>query len=99
MYAKKGVTIIGVHTPETAGERGIEAVREKAKQNNLLFPIALDEDGKNWQAWSNRYWPCVYLIDRQGYVRYRWECELNYRGGRGEAIMRQKINELLAEKE
>ena len=92
------MTIVGIHTPETVGERGIEGVREKAKQNGLLFPIALDESGHNWQAWSNNYWPSVYLVDKRGNVRYRWEGELNFRGARGEQVMRQRIEQLLAEK-
>jgi hypothetical protein len=74
-------------------------VRQKVKDNGMAYPIAVDNDQKNWRAWDNRYWPCVYLIDKQGKVRYRWEGELNYRETKGESIMRKKIEELLAEKE
>ena len=44
-------------------------------------------------------WPCVHLIDKKGYARYRWDGELNYNGVNGEKIMRRKIEELLGEKE
>jgi len=37
------------------------------------------------------------LIDKNGYVRYRWDGELNWKSTRGEAIMRKKIEELIAE--
>lgn len=61
------------------------------------YPIALDAAGKTWEAWGNQYWPCVYLIDKKGVVRYRWDGELNWKDVKGEAAMRRKIEELLAE--
>jgi hypothetical protein len=65
----------------------------------MEYPIAVDNNGANWNAFGNRLWPCVYLIDKKGYARYRWDGELNYNGMKGEQIMRKKIEELLAEKE
>jgi thiol-disulfide isomerase/thioredoxin len=97
-YGEKGVTIIGIHTPEFASEADVGRVRTKAEQNGLKFPIAVDNDGQNWKNWNNRYWPCVYLIDKNGRVRYRWEGELSSATTNGEQIMRQRIDELLAEK-
>ncbi len=58
----------------------------------------MDGSGKTWQAWENHYWPTVYLIDKKGEVRYRWDGELNWKETKGEKIMRQRIEELLAEK-
>jgi peroxiredoxin len=92
------LTIIGVHTPETQGERNVENIRKKAKENGLEYPIAVDNNSSNWKAWGNRWWPSTYLIDKKGNVRYRWDGELNYKGIKGEDIMRQKVEELLAEK-
>jgi hypothetical protein len=91
--------VIGVHTPESADEKKIEKVRKKVKDNGMKYPIAVDGSSKIWQAWGNRYWPSVYLIDKKGVVRYRWEGELNWKETKGEKVMRQKIEELLAEKE
>ncbi len=65
----------------------------------MAYAVAADNDQKNWQAWGNRYWPSVYLIDKKGFVRYRWDGELNWKETKGEEIMRKKIEELLAEKE
>jgi hypothetical protein len=53
---------------------------------------------RNWDAWNNTVWPAVYLIDKQGLVRYWWYGELNWEGAAGEKYMRQKITELIAEK-
>ena len=91
--------MIGVHTPETEGEKKIEKVRKKVKDNGMKYPVAVDGSARTWQVWGNRYWPSVYLIDKKGVVRYRWEGELNWKDVRGEKIMRKKIEELLAEKE
>ena len=96
-YADKGVTIIGVHTPETAHERSIENVRKSAKKKGLKYPIVFDGDSSIWNAWSNRWWPCTYLIDKEGFVRYRWDGEFSWKNAHGDAVMREKIEQLLAE--
>jgi peroxiredoxin len=97
-YGGKGVTIIGIHTPEFAGEADSKRVRAKAEQNGLKFPIAVDNNRQNWKNWNNQYWPSIYLIDKKGQVRYRWEGELDSPTTKGERLMRQRIDELLAEK-
>jgi hypothetical protein len=61
--------------------------------------VAVDTDGKTWKAWGNNYWPSIYLIDKKGDVRYRWDGELHSNETKGEEIMRKKIEELLEEKE
>ena len=69
-YRAAGLTIVGVHTPEFAFERVASNVRENVKELKLRYPVALDNDYGTWRAWSNRYWPAKYLIDRDGPVRY-----------------------------
>jgi hypothetical protein len=76
----------------------IERVRQKVRDNGMKYPIAVDSSRKIWRAWDNRFWPSVYLIDKKGNVRYRWDGELNWKGTSGEKIMRKKIEELLAER-
>jgi peroxiredoxin len=93
----KGLTIIGIHTPETDGEHKLDQVQAKAKENGLRFPILVDNDKKNWNAWGNAIWPSVYVIDKQGYVRYWWYGELNWQGAQGQKIISGHIEELLAE--
>jgi peroxiredoxin len=95
-YAGTDVVFIGIHTPETASERNVERIKEQAEKNGLTFPIAVDNDGSNWQAWNNHYWPTVYVVDQRGQVRYGWEGELNYRGQKGEETVRKVIDALLA---
>ncbi len=97
-YADKDVVIVGIHTPETEGEREIERIKEQAAKHGLKFPIAVDNDGANWRAWDNRYWPTVYVVDRHGIVRYGWEGELNYQGAAGEETVRKVVDKLLLER-
>jgi peroxiredoxin len=87
-----------VHSPESAGEKVVDSIRKKAQEHGLEFPIAVDGNMATWQAWSNSMWPSVYLIDKQGRVRYWWYGELNWQGSEGEKYMREKIEELLKEK-
>jgi len=96
-FGPKGVTILGIHTPESQGERDIAKVRAKARENDLRFPILVDDERKNWKAWGNSMWPAVYLIDKRGYVRQSWFGELNWQGATGQAQMTQAIQALLAE--
>lgn len=98
-YADKGLVIVGFHTPETQAERVVEAVRAKVAENSMKYPIAIDAASKNWGSWATRWWPSVYLVDKRGYVRFWWYGELNWQGTRGEEFLRQKIEELLKEKD
>jgi thiol-disulfide isomerase/thioredoxin len=96
-YTGKGVTIIGVHTPEFANEADIARIRAKARENGLKFPIAVDNDRSVWNSWGNRYWPSIYLVDKKGQIRYRWEGELHLQDQEGRQFA-SRIDELLAEK-
>jgi peroxiredoxin len=91
----KALLMVGVHTPEFDAEKDVDQIKAKAKKNNLTFAIAVDNKLANWKAWRNQYWPCVYLVDKAGRVRYRWEGEL---GEEGYKKFTGLIDELLAER-
>ena len=97
-YEGKDVVIVGIHTPETPGEREVERIKAQAAKHGLKFPIAVDNDSSNWKAWNNRLWPTVYVVDRRGRVRYGWEGELSYKGAPGEEKVRKLVDELLRER-
>ena len=88
---------MGIHTPESEGERNVDAVRAKSTEEGFEFPILIDNERQNWTKWGNGIWPSVYLIDKRGYLRYWWYGELKWQGNDGEAAMRRCIEELLAE--
>lgn len=96
-FSRDEVAIVGIHRPETEAERDIHAVRRKAAEVGIRYPVAVDNGSHNWDAWVNRVWPSVYLIDKRGFVRYWWYGELNWQGAQGESWIRSKIAELSAE--
>jgi len=70
--AGKDVQLIGIHTPETQGEHNVETLKTKLKAERLDFPVIVDNDKANWNAWGNSMWPSVYVLDKQGYMRAFW---------------------------
>ena len=96
-FASKGLTVFGIHTPETPGEKVVAQIQKKSRENHLEFPIAVDNATKNWHAWANHWWPSTYLIDKKGNVRFWWYGELDWQDAQGGKLMDQKIAELLAE--
>jgi cytochrome c biogenesis protein CcdA/thiol-disulfide isomerase/thioredoxin len=69
-YRSKGLVIVGVHTPEFAFEHDLGNVHEAVQRLGVRYPVALDNDYKTWNAYSNQYWPAEYLIDQRGDVRH-----------------------------
>ncbi len=72
-------------------------MRDKVKQEKFRFPVVVDNDHEIWNSWGNSMWPSVYLIDKQGRIRYWWYGELDWQGAGGQKIMAKRIEELLAE--
>lgn len=97
-YADKKVTIIGVHTPEFDSEKTVDKVNAKAGENDLKFPIVIDNDHRIWKAWRTRCWPTIFLVDKHGIVRYHWEGELHLEQAEAKRFAR-RIDELLADGE
>ena len=75
-FASQGVEIIGVHTPETDFERNPKNVATFLRERKITYPILVDESHTNWRNWKQTYWPTVYLVDKAGRVRFKYEGEL-----------------------
>jgi thiol-disulfide isomerase/thioredoxin len=88
-YAKDGLTVIGVHTPEFAFEHVTSNVAQAASQLGVHYPIAQDNDYDTWNAYKNNYWPAEYLIDAKGDVRHVDFGEGEY--GQTETFIRQLL--------
>lgn len=69
-YKDKDFVIVGVHSPEFEFEKDTENVSMALKDYDLQYPVVQDNDFAIWQAYSNKYWPAHYLIDKEGYIRY-----------------------------
>jgi thiol-disulfide isomerase/thioredoxin len=92
-YREKGLTVIGVHSPEFDEERKVEHLRREVSSLGIRYPVVTDNDYKTWNAYKVEAWPTVFLLDKQG--RIRW-----MRVGEGDYDKTERlIQELLAEKE
>lgn len=90
-YAREGLVVIGVHTPEFVFEKDPANVRNAAEKAGLLYPIALDSENTTWRLYGNHYWPRQTLVDGQGAVRYEHVGEGDYEE------LRRRTEELLTE--
>ena len=86
-------TVVGVHTPEFAFERSGQNVERAVREQGLEYPVGLDNEFVTWNAYGNRYWPTMYLIDRSGQIRNTQIGEGNY--GRTEAVIRALLAEAI----
>jgi thiol-disulfide isomerase/thioredoxin len=69
-YKDQGLVVVGVHTPEFPFERSAANVKKAVKRFDISYPVAQDNRYATWNAYSNQFWPAVYLIDRKGQVVY-----------------------------
>ena len=69
-YRDGGLVAIGVHAPEFSFEHDIDNVRRQAQAMGVTYPVAIDNDFAIWRAFSNRYWPALYLLDATGRIRH-----------------------------
>jgi thiol-disulfide isomerase/thioredoxin len=69
-YKDDGLVIIGNHYPEFSYEEDIENLKNAIAQDGIEYAVAQDNNGDTWRAYKNRYWPALYLIDKQGHIRY-----------------------------
>ncbi len=76
LYAKhhdEGLEIIGVHAPEFSYEADPGNVAEAVRDLEVAWPVALDPEKANfreWQKGGRRFWPRIYIIDRDGNIRF-----------------------------
>jgi len=69
-YGDHSLVVVGVHTPEFPFERDVDNVRQAVKDMRVEYPVALDSDYAIWEAFSNQYWPAVYIADTEGRIRH-----------------------------
>jgi len=69
-YRDKGLTIIGVHTPELDFERDIDQLRREVAMLGIKYPVVTDQDYTTWKAYRVEAWPTVFLLDKHGRVRW-----------------------------
>ena len=69
-YRDRGLTIIGVHTPETDSERNFADLRREVGALGLKYAVVTDNDYATWKSYKVEAWPTLFLLDKQGRVRW-----------------------------
>jgi len=90
-YQAKGLTVIGVHSPEFDEERKVESLRREVTSLGIRYAVVTDNDYQTWNAYHVEAWPTTFLLDKQGRIRWMHVGEGGY--DEGERL----IQELLAE--
>lgn len=70
-YRMDGFTLLGVHSPELDSDKELSHIQDYIYKKRLTFPIAVDNDMMTWMTYGQKYWPTLYLIDKQGRIRSR----------------------------
>lgn len=65
-HKERGLVVVGVHTPEFAYEHDTGNVKKALQRHGIRYAVAQDNKFATWNAYRNRYWPTVYLVDRSG---------------------------------
>ena len=92
-YRDKGLTIVGVHTPESDYEKNFDKIKNAVKSNGIKYPVLTDTNGDTWRAFDIDAWPTVVILDKQGRIRYTHVGEGAY------DVQEKVIKTLLAESE
>jgi thiol-disulfide isomerase/thioredoxin len=90
-YRDRGLTIIGVQTPELSFERDFSNVKQAVSDYQIKYPVAIDGDYSNWNRYHVMAWPTWFILDKEGYIRYSHIGEGDYSGSEA------KIQKLLSE--
>jgi thiol-disulfide isomerase/thioredoxin len=69
-YRDRGLTIVGVHTPETDSEYNLDNVRREVPALEIKYPVVTDNDYKTWKAYGVEAWPTIFVLDKQGRIRW-----------------------------
>jgi len=72
-YQAEGLEIVGIHAPEFDYEADVDNIVEAAVELGVTWPIALDPTKRTFHGWQEgptAFWPRIYLLDRDGHIRY-----------------------------
>ena len=77
-YRDQGLTVIGVHSPEFDYEKKVANLRREVASLEIHYPVVSDNDYDTWDAYNVGAWPTIFLLDKQGRIRWKHVGEGNY---------------------
>jgi thiol-disulfide isomerase/thioredoxin len=90
-YGPRGLTVVGVHSPEFDFEKLPQNVERAVRELDVTWAVAQDPERETWDALRNEYWPAQYVIDPEGRIR------LHHIGEGDEEAIEDTIRGLLAD--
>ena len=99
LYRDRGLTIVGIHTPEFppyAGEHDRGNLARALARYGIRYANAQDNDRATWRRYGIRFWPSFVLLDKQGRIRYEGAGEIHI-GDHWDRTWQTRIEALLAE--
>ena len=102
-YFSKGLQVIGIYHHKSDEALQVENVKKAAERFGFKFPVAIDPDWQTLHRWwldhGKENWTSVsFLIDRRGVIRHIHPGGEYVKGDIDYAVMKNKIEELLADK-
>lgn len=97
-YQARGLTVVGVHTPETKWQMPAGKVAAIIKREKIKWAVFQDNQYKTWNAYNTRYFPTFYLIDKHGILRETHVGELSSQYPDGIKPFEESLKKLLEEK-
>jgi hypothetical protein len=89
-YQADGLVVIGQHIGDDTNTSNLDNLQYQMKNLGITYIVIQDLSQKNWYARNSQFIPTYYLIDRQGYLRYK-------QVGGGNPMLEQTIITLLNE--
>jgi thiol-disulfide isomerase/thioredoxin len=86
------LAIVGVHAPETPYERDRANVRDALRDQNITWPVVIDNDFAIWKAYGVDAWPTQLVFDRHGKLR------ATYVGEGNDSELERSVRALIAER-
>jgi thiol-disulfide isomerase/thioredoxin len=69
-YREKGLTIVGVHSPEFDEEKKLENLQREVAELQIRYPVVTDTDYATWRAYDVAAWPTIFVLDKSGRIRW-----------------------------
>jgi len=77
-YKDFGLAVVGVHTPVFRFGHERENIETAIRELGIEFPVVADNDALVWTSFGCRAWPGMYVVDKDGFVRFSRQGEGGY---------------------
>jgi len=77
-YEQYGLVVVGVHTPKFPFGKDPENIQKAIRRLQISYPVVMDNEALVATRYGATRWPCIVLIDKDGFIRYQHLGEGNY---------------------